>query len=135
MEFVHATYRPGAPKSCDECVRRQRTRPDPDRCFFEEQFKLDHCPFLRLQRRPLLPQLLSFCAIASDDWEEEDKMTKAKKKKYGVSIEKFRLACDVFVIEKEDLKEALDWVQVFCHAANESQDLATIEARKARGWA
>lgn len=99
--MVLAIERPGMPKSCEDCERAQAYTENPDACAHPEG-----CPFVNLD--PEVVDLFSFAMTALDSWEEsKGEGGVFKSKKYGVSLEKFDLACRLDGVAQEDQREAL----------------------------
>lgn len=68
-----------------------------------------------------------------DKWQDKSEKTKVEKTRYGISIEKFNWACQLYQVERENMREALQWASMYSQAAEEAADMAMIEARK-RVW-
>lgn len=138
------------PKSCEDCAREQRFRPDPELCFFVDQLPYEQCPFTLLGGNGMLTQLYSFCSMSVEKHEKTEEMESAgpaplaqggrsrarpkgpKKIEYYVSIEKFNWACSLFNVPKDKYMEALEWASFFSAKATEAPKSALQELRKER---
>lgn len=148
IQYIEATYRPKAPKDCEGCERQMG---ESDECFFHYQWDYPECPYQRLSREPELVKLLSFVVKSMDSWDAHDenptkttrapiagtsgpvvKEIKAKKKNYGISIEKFEWACRIYQIKPEDALTALSWVGTAVQAANDAGEIELKKLRRER---
>lgn len=116
-------------------------------CFFNHQWKIPYCPYKdKLYTIPGLLDLMSFCNKAMDSWEvDADPMRiapnpngpqvtekVAKKKQYGISVEKFEWACRLHRVQDEDALSALAWVGIAVKAANDAPELEIKRMRRER---
>jgi hypothetical protein len=86
-----------------------------------------------LSHTPRLIPIVNFCSTSIDKWTEKQEKTKVEKTRYGISIEKFNWATNLYQVKQEDLREALQWVSIFSNAAEEAADMIMIENRK-KAW-
>lgn len=68
-----------------------------------------------------------------DSWQHKDEKTKVEKKKYGISIEKFNWACQLYQVPQSEMREAFSYASLFAKSAEEAADMIMIENRK-RAW-
>lgn len=147
IQYIEATYRPKAPKDCEGCERQMGGS---DECFFHYQWQYPECPFQRLSREPELLKLLSYVVKCMDSWDAPEESTtksrppisgqsgpivkeiKAKKKNYGISVEKFEWACRLYQIKPEDALVALSWVGTAVQAANDAGEIELKKQRRER---
>jgi len=113
------------PKSCEECRQTQEFTVDPSSCFFGE------CPFEALSEDPDLPDVFQFAMRSVERWSIKDKATKQDRDQYALSPERFRLACDEFLVPRERMLEAHDWVDLVARSASEAPDMILRAAREA----
>lgn len=112
------------PKSCTECRDTQEFTADPSSCFFGE------CPFEDLAEEPDLPEVFSFAMRSVERWTTKDKATKQDRDQYALSPERFRLACDEYLVPRERMAEAHEWVDLVARAATEAPDMILRAARE-----
>ena len=98
---------------------------DPDSCFFED------CPFDILSSDPDLPEIFHFAMRSVERWTIKDKLTKQDNDHYALSAERFRLACDEFLVPREQMRVAHGWVDLVATAASEAPEIVIREARAA----
>lgn len=65
-----------------------------------------------------------------EKWTEKDKATNADRDRYGLSPERFRLACDEYLVPREKMREAHEWVDLVARAASEAPDVHIQETRE-----
>lgn len=86
-----------------------------------------------MSRSPKLVSIINFCSTSIDKWTQKDEKTKVERTKYGISIEKFNWATNLYQVKQEDLRDALQWVSMYSQAAEEAADMVMIENRK-KAW-
>lgn len=63
-------------------------------------------------------------------WTTKDKATKQDRDQYALSPERFRLACDEFLVPRERMAAAHEWVNLVAQSATEAPDMVLREARE-----
>lgn len=117
-------FRPRVPQSCDECRQAQEFTADPTACFFGD------CPFEALAEDPDLPNVFRFAMRSVEKWAVKDKTTKQDRDQYGLSPERFRLACDEFLVPRERMYDAHEWVDLVARSASEAPDIIFRQVRE-----
>lgn len=113
------------PRTCEECEEAQANTEDPNACAHPEG-----CPWSRVLDDPELVSLYSFAMTAIDQWTEKDEFSKRDVKKFGVSLEKFDLACRLDRVDPEDQREALQVCGLVATWSQEAQDWAILAGRR-----
>lgn len=152
-DFASATYAPGAPSSCgrhivegedppkDSCVEFQRKSR-------RECWHSDGCPYTRafdpdpgedFHDPDKLASLIEFARFCVESMEQPDPSAPPPRQgqkqamitRWNLSLEKFRLACEVFGVEEASSKKAaLECAGIFASACDKSRDVALARQRK-----
>lgn len=157
MEYAEAVHSPGAPEGCGWWSDGE-SAPEPGTCA---AFRLSGgrekpcwhsggCPYKKAfdpdpgESEHVvddLARLVEFCAFSMETSEAPDPNAPPPRgnakppmvKRYSLSLEKFRLALDLWgVVEPAARREALRWSAEFAAAAEGAKDAAILRQRKLR---
>ena len=62
-------------------------------------------------------------------WSTKEKHGGGERDHYSLEPNRFRLACDEFLVPREAMRDAHSWVDTVAQAANEAPDQVRMEAR------
>jgi len=118
--------RPPFEPSEGSCAERTSFRDDPTKCAFPAG-----CPFELLLDDPEVSEIYRFCVGSLDHWTSKKDKHSREEHHYGVSIEKFDLACRLYEVDNRDQREAFEWCSFVATAANDAQQEGLRRAREA----
>lgn len=74
--------------------------------------------------------VFEFAMRSVERWTTKDKATKQDRDQYALSPERFRLACDEYLVPREKMLEAHVWVDLVASSATEAPDMILRAARE-----